>query len=256
MHKAGHDASLQNVTPNQKHISTILDTNLSPIILLKNVNIAINRDSGGVFHLNKDRKISKLEKEKLLSAVGTSNSQHKQLVPWAQMNTSKEHFSPTNGEILPQNDGEIVHATKNNIKRLDRLKTRNSEILGNTSLDVSDRARRLPSHSDTSQTMPTTSSVGSTAGEILPQNADNFAQNLDQGAQSPRVNITPASEENLTHPNPRVNITPSTDFNATQNQDQAGVSGVYQRGKYLFTKDANGNELIQDPKTGQWHIYN
>ena len=256
MHKAGHDASLQNVTPNQKHISTILDTNLSPIILLKNVNIAINRDSGGVFHLNKDRKISKLEKEKLLSAVGTSNSQHKQLVPWAQMNTSKEHFSPTNGEILPQNDGEIVHATKNNIKRLDRLKTRNSEIVGNTSLDVSDRARRLPSHSDTSQTMPTTSSVGSTAGEILPQNADNFAQNLDQGAQNPRVNITPASEENLTQPNPRVNITQGADFNATQNQEQAGVSGVYQRGKYLFTKDANGNELIQDPKTGQWHIYN
>ena len=258
MHKAGHDASLQNVTPNQKHISTILDTNLSPIILLKNVNIAINRDSGGVFHLNKDRKISKLEKEKLLSAVGTSNSQHKQLVPWAQMNTSKEHFSPTNGEILPQNDGEIVHATKNNIKRLDRLKTRNSEILGNTSLDVSDRARRLPSHSDTSQTMPTTSSVGSTAGEILPQNADNFAQNLDQGAQNPRVNITPAGEEpqNFTQPNPRVNITQGADFNATQNQDQVGVSGIYQRGKYLFTKDANGNELIQDPKTGQWHIYN
>ena len=106
--------------------------------------------------------------------------------------------------------------------------------------------------------MPTTSSVGSTAGEILLQNADNFAQNLDQSAPSPRVNITPASEEpqNFTQPNPRVNITPSTDFNATQNQEQAGVGGVYQRGKYLFTKDANGNELIQDPKTGQWHIYN
>ena len=239
MHKAGHDASLQNVAPNQKHISTILDTNLSPIILPKNVNIAIDRNSGGVFHLNKDRKMSNSEIERMASAVGTSNSQHKQLVPWAQMNTSKEHFSPTNGEILPQNDGEIIHATKNNIKRLDRLKTRNSEILGNTSLDISDRARRLPSHSDTSQTMPTTSSVGSTAGEILPQNADNFAQNLDKGAQSPRVNITQG-----------------TDFNATQNQNQAGVSGIYQRGKYLFTKDANGNELIQDPKTGQWHIYN
>ena len=269
MHKASHDASLQNVAPNQKHISTILDTNLLPIILLKNVNIAIDRDSGGVFHLNKDRKMSKSEIERMASAVGTSNSQHKQLVPWAQMNTSKEHFSPTNGEILPQNDGKIVHVTKNNIKRLDRLKTRNSEILGNTSLDVSDRARRLPSHSDTSQTMPTTSSVGSTAGEILPQNADNFAQNLDQsapsprinfsqGAQNPRVNITPASEEpqNFTQPNPRVSITQGADFNATQNQEQAGVSGIYQRGKYLFTKDANGNELIQDPKTGQWHIYN
>ena len=121
--------------------------------------------------------MSKSEIERMASAVGTSNSQHKQPVPWAQMNTSKEHFSPINGEILPQNDDEIIHAIKNNIKRLDRLKTRNSEILGDTSLDVSDRARRLPSHSDTSQTMPTTSSVGSTASEILPQNADNFAQN-------------------------------------------------------------------------------
>ena len=65
--------------------------------------MAINRDSGGVFHLNKDRKMSNSEIEKMASAVGTSNSQHKQLVPWAQMNTSKEHFSPTNGEILPQN---------------------------------------------------------------------------------------------------------------------------------------------------------
>ena len=204
MHKAGHDASLQNVAPNQKHISTILDTNLSPIILPKNVNMAINRDSGGVFHLNKDRKISKLEKEKLLSAVGTPIPQHKQLVLGAQMNTSKEHFSPTNGEILPQNDGEIIHATKNNIKRLDRLKTRNSEILGNTSLDVSDRARRLPSHSDTSQTMPTTSSVGSTAGEILPQNADNFAQNLDQSAQNlPNANLNAPNLPNANFHNPR-----------------------------------------------------
>ena len=97
-----------------------------------------------------------------------------------------------------------------------------------------------------------------TNGEILPQNADNFAQNFSQSAQSSRVNITPSSEEpqNFTQPNPRVNITQGADFNATQNQEQAGVSGVYQRGKYLFTKDANGNELIQDPKTGQWHIYN
>ena len=103
MHKASHDASLQNLAPNQKHISTILDTNLSPTILLKNVDIAIDRESGGVFHLNKDRKMSNSEIERMASAVGTSNSQHKQLVPWAQMNTSKEHFSPTNGEILPQN---------------------------------------------------------------------------------------------------------------------------------------------------------
>ena len=82
--------------------------------------------------------------------------------------------------------------------------------------------------------------------------------NFSQSAPSPRVNITPSSEEpqNFIQPNPRVNITQGADFNATQNQNQAGVGGVYQRGKYLFTKDANGNELIQDPKTGQWHIYN
>lgn len=106
--------------------------------------------------------------------------------------------------------------------------------------------------------MPTTSSVGSTAKPVLPQNADSFAQNLNQGAPSPRVNITPAGEgsQNFTQSNPRVSITQGADFNATQNQDQTQESGVYQRGKYLFTKDANGNELIQDPKTGQWHIYN
>ena len=120
------------------------------------------------------------------------------------------------GEIgVRKNDGEIIHATKNNIKRLDRLKTRNSEILGNTSLDVSDRARRLPSHSDTSQTMPTTSSVGSTAGEILPQNADNFAQNLDQSAQN-------LSNANLNAPNlsgdlPNANLNAPNLSNANAN---------------------------------------
>ena len=220
MHKASHDASLQNLAPNQKHISTILDTNLSPIILFKNVDIAIDQDSGGVFHLNKDRKISKLEKEKLMSAVGTPIPQHKQPVLGAQMNTSKEHFSPINGEILPQNDGEIIHATKNNIKRLDRLKTRNSEILGNTNLDVSDRARRLPSHSDTSQTMPTTSSVGSTTGEILPQNADNFAPNISQSA--PNLSNTSAHFHN-----PRAEFSANNAYENFSNPDnpRAFMSG-------------------------------
>ena len=81
--------------PNSAYIANFDDNMIS--------DMAINRDSGGVFHLNKDRKISKLEKEKLLSAVETPIPQHKQLVLGAQMNTSKEHFSPTNGEILPQN---------------------------------------------------------------------------------------------------------------------------------------------------------
>ena len=81
--------------PNSAYIANFDDNIIS--------DMAINRDSGGVFHLNKDRKISKLEKENLLSAVGTPIPQHKQPVLGAQMNTSKEHFSPTNGEILPQN---------------------------------------------------------------------------------------------------------------------------------------------------------
>ena len=88
-------------------------------------------------------------------------------------------------------------------------------------------------------------------------NYDNPRVNITQGADlnatpNPRVNITPA--QNYTQPNPRVNITQGADLNATPNQEQ--TNGIYQRGKYLFTKDANGNELIQDPKTGQWHIYN
>ena len=88
-------------------------------------------------------------------------------------------------------------------------------------------------------------------------NYDSPRVNITQGADlnatpNPRVNITPA--QNYTQPNPRVNISQSADLNATQNQEQ--TNGIYQRGKYLFTKDANGNELIQDPKTGQWHIYN
>ena len=247
MHKASHDASLQNVAPNQKHISTILDTNLSPIILPKNVNIAIDRDSGGVFHLNKNRKISKSEIERMASAVGTSNSQHKQLVPWAQMNTSKEHFSPTNGEILPQNDGEIIHATKNNIKRLDRLKTRNSEILGNTSLDVSDRARRLPSHSDTSQTMPTTSSVGSTAGEILPQNADNFAQNLDQSAQNlPNANLSAPNLSNANFHNPRAEFSANNAYEnfSNPNNPRFMSGGVINSGANEAILNPNSQNLM------------
>lgn len=84
----------------------------------------------------------------------------------------------------------------------------------------------------------------------LTQNYPQFDENATANYESPRINFSQSA------PNSRVNITQGADFNATQNQEQAGVSGVYQRGKYLFTKDANGNELIQDPKTGQWHIYN
>ena len=92
--------------PNSAYIANFDDNIIS--------DMAIDRDSGGVFHLNKDRKISKLEKEKLLSAVGTPIPQHKQPVLGAQMNTSKEHFSPTNGEILPQKSDFTPNFTQEN----------------------------------------------------------------------------------------------------------------------------------------------
>ena len=88
----------------------------------------------------------------------------------------------------------------------------------------------------------------------IPENVQNYPQYQEQNLSQ----NYPQFDENATanYDSLRVNISQSADFNATQNQEQAQVSGVYQRGKYLFTKDANGNELIQDPKTGQWHIYN
>ena len=55
--------------------------------------LVINRDSGGAIHLNKNKKMNNASKELLnKSAVETPVPLHKQLVPWAQMNTSKEHF--------------------------------------------------------------------------------------------------------------------------------------------------------------------
>ena len=71
--------------------------------------------------------------------------------------------------------------------------------------------------------MPTTSSVGSTAGEILPQNADNFAQNLNQSAPNlPNANLNSSnlsgdlSNANLSAPNlPNANFhNPRAEFSA------------------------------------------
>ena len=76
------------------------------------------------------------------------------------------------GEIaVRKTDGQIVHATINNEKRLDRLQKRNKENLGNGELskvEYSDGARRLPRHSDQSRTMPTAKaeSVADDAGII------------------------------------------------------------------------------------------
>lgn len=66
--------------------------------------MAIGRDSGGVIHLNKDKRISNADKKIFEAAAAeASNSQHKQQVLGAQMNTGKEHFSPTDNAIIPQN---------------------------------------------------------------------------------------------------------------------------------------------------------
>ena len=70
--------------------------------------LVINRDSGGAIHLNKNKKMNNASKELLnKSAVETPVPLHKQLVPWAQMNTSKEHFSPTYAGIIPQNAKDL-----------------------------------------------------------------------------------------------------------------------------------------------------
>ncbi|MPB51121.1 putative barnase/colicin E5 family endoribonuclease [Campylobacter fetus] len=67
--------------------------------------MTISRDSNGIIHLNKDKKMSETDKKIFddKSVVGTTYPQHSQQVTGSQMNTSKEHFSPTNSDIIPQN---------------------------------------------------------------------------------------------------------------------------------------------------------
>ncbi|MGM9997695.1 hypothetical protein [Campylobacter lanienae] len=65
--------------------------------------MAINRDSGGVIHLNKDKKMSQTDRQNLdkKPMAETPKSQRKQQVPGVQMNTSKEHFSSANAKTIP-----------------------------------------------------------------------------------------------------------------------------------------------------------
>lgn len=69
--------------------------------------VAISRDSGGTIHLNRNRDIRGIDRQMFKSAVGAGNSQHRQLVSVPQMNTSKEHFSPTYAGIIPQNTKDL-----------------------------------------------------------------------------------------------------------------------------------------------------
>ncbi|MFW5607521.1 MAG: hypothetical protein ACOCMY_04680 [Campylobacter hyointestinalis] len=67
-------------------------------------NMVISRDSSGVTHLNKDKKMSETDKKILNNkpVVETPKSQRKQQVLGVQMNTSKEHFSSANTKTIPQ----------------------------------------------------------------------------------------------------------------------------------------------------------
>ncbi|WP_236842808.1 hypothetical protein [Campylobacter lanienae] len=82
--------------PNMAYIATKTSDN-------KMSDMAINRDSGGVVHLNKDKKMSQTDKKNLNNEpmAETPKSQRKQQVLGVQMNTSKEHFSSANTETIP-----------------------------------------------------------------------------------------------------------------------------------------------------------
>ncbi len=57
--------------------------------------MAISRKSQGVFHLNKNIRAEGEKARITTRRLGRPHSQHRQLAPGAQMNTSKEHFSPS-----------------------------------------------------------------------------------------------------------------------------------------------------------------
>ncbi|CUU89099.1 Uncharacterised protein [Campylobacter hyointestinalis] len=82
--------------PNMAYIATKTSDN-------KMSDMAISRDSGGVVHLNKDKKMSQIDKKNLNNEpmAETPKSQRKQQVLGVQMNTSKEHFSSANTKTIP-----------------------------------------------------------------------------------------------------------------------------------------------------------
>ncbi|WP_201790243.1 hypothetical protein, partial [Campylobacter lanienae] len=80
--------------------------------------MAINRDSGGVVHLNKDKKMSQTDKKNLNNEpmAETPKSQRKQQVLGVQMNTSKEHFSSANAETIPNQSIKQAETTAKTTK--------------------------------------------------------------------------------------------------------------------------------------------
>ncbi|MCR8690624.1 MULTISPECIES: hypothetical protein [Campylobacter] len=82
--------------PNMAYIATKTSDN-------KMSDMVISRDSGGVVHLNKDKKMSQTDKKNLNNEpmAETPKSQRKQQVLGVRMNTSKEHFSSANAQTIP-----------------------------------------------------------------------------------------------------------------------------------------------------------
>ena len=71
--------------------------------------LVINRDSGGAIHLNKNKRISGDYRELFNKPAARTPTLHStdNKVSRAQMNTSKEHFSPTYAGIIPQNAKDL-----------------------------------------------------------------------------------------------------------------------------------------------------
>ncbi|AGZ81518.1 hypothetical protein CFT03427_0650 [Campylobacter fetus subsp. testudinum 03-427] len=136
--------------PNMAYIATKTnDKRMSDMV--------ISRDSAGVTHLNKDKKMSETDKNIFdsKSVVETPKSQRKQQVLGVQMNTSKEHYSPTNNRIIPQNSKQVkptseagddmiaITKLKNEIDELKATKQGGKYLSSQVKAEVIDKSNEL-----------------------------------------------------------------------------------------------------------------
>ncbi|WP_065841206.1 hypothetical protein [Campylobacter fetus] len=136
--------------PNMAYIATKTnDKRMSDMV--------ISRDSAGVTHLNKDKKMSETDKNIFdsKSVVETPKSQRKQQVLGVQMNTSKEHYSPTNNSIIPQNSKQVkptseagddmiaITKLKNEIDELKATKQGGKYLSSQVKAEVIDKSNEL-----------------------------------------------------------------------------------------------------------------
>ncbi|WP_065838947.1 hypothetical protein [Campylobacter fetus] len=136
--------------PNMAYIATKTnDKRMSDMV--------ISRDSAGVTHLNKDKKMSETDKNIFdsKSVVETPKSQRKQQVLGVQMNTSKEHYSPTNNSIIHQNSKQVkptseagddmiaITKLKNEIDELKATKQGGKYLSSQVKAEVIDKSNEL-----------------------------------------------------------------------------------------------------------------